>query len=1124
MKTELKLLTLLVGTCSVLAQDAPGAPEANGATPKSATIYVNTGAEVHNGNTESLGVAIAGNGNVIVGWEDDGAEENFDYLGAVWTMYNSNGQPITASRRITSNILPGETNSRFLSYFRADHSPTPGGTSWGPKIKANLFGDGVGMGATSYYLGFEIPELASIQADEGGPDTDFPTVQLLHNSGDPSRVVSGVSDAYAQRPGAIRIGDWDYLSNGNVLIVGESRQGADLVDVYGGAGAANHAVFRILDPAGNVVKAETLASETAIKSEIWHGSAVTEGGFAIRFSLDGRGTIRIFRNDGTPAGGNIDLEAAAGNPGAASGGRGEGIGFAGNGKDAYVLAYEGVDENAAPAVIVTVLNADGTRRYTKVATSDFAVTNPERVHAAIDEHGRVAVVFDDMTAAGSRIVMGRLLAANGTPMGGTFYVSEKELPVETTATAQRARVAFRDELLAVAWESRNAPDDTGPTVALRTFSVSPTKGVGPVAEDEGGLTPVTPVIHVNNPPDQNNGNTESIGVAIAKNGNVIFGWEDDGEEENLDYLGAVWTMYNSAGQAITAPRTITSPLVPGATVTSRFLSFFRPDGSATPGGTSWGPKIKANLFGDGVGMGTTSYYLGFEIPALAPIQDDDGGPDTDFPTVQLLGNGGEGMGVLSGVSDAYAQRQGAIRIGDWDFLGNGNILIVGESRQGGDLVDLYGGDAAANHAIYRIVSPTGAQVKSEAMVSEVPVNAQIWHGSAVTANGFAIRFGGPGGGTIRIFNNDGTPVTGNIDLATVTGLAPFSGGGRGEDVGFAGNGKDRYVIAVKGVVNDVPGVWFAVLNADGSLRFVKEVAAELDLTGVNRVHAAIDEEGRVLVAFGDTSPTGGAASSIIAQIFAPNGDALGAPFIVSNSQLNAESEGNNSPRVALRGGLAAITWVSSSSPATDKSTIAGRIFQLPTAAELRVTATKAGNSIRLTIEGGTAPFLVQGTLELPDDWADLVTTSKRTIDIPMLAPEAFFRVQSAATRDMQLFQALLNGAAERPAPVTTPASGTGFLAVDTATRAASGLIMYQNLKQNATAAHIHGPADANTAAGVMVGAVAASPLATSGVFAINSTLTQVQFDAVRAGNTYFNVHSGAHGGGEIRGQLTEVAR
>src|SRR5262249_52342886 len=162
--------------------------------------------------------------NVLIGWEDDGS--GLTDFEAVWTLFDGAGTLLTADKTITSLDpgLPGSIMSHFLSYFRSDGTPTPGYTAFGPKIKANLFGSGLGMGASGS-VGAEVPELVDINVDDGGTG-DFSAVQLLNNDGTPSIPVplSGYSDADAQPAGNVRIGDWEYLSDGNIVIVSESRQ------------------------------------------------------------------------------------------------------------------------------------------------------------------------------------------------------------------------------------------------------------------------------------------------------------------------------------------------------------------------------------------------------------------------------------------------------------------------------------------------------------------------------------------------------------------------------------------------------------------------------------------------------------------------------------------------------------------------------------------------------------------------------------------------------------------------------------------------------------------------------------------------------------------------------------
>ncbi len=485
-----------MGLSAVAPQTKPAQPQDSGLTPLGTTIYVNSpSTTLNNDNVEALGVAVISNGNVVVSWEDDG-----DDLGdqeAVWTILSPSGVPLTPLTTITTidPSFTGQTlESRFLSYFRTDGSAISGRTSWGPKIKANLFGAGFGMGATSFYLGLEIPEFAAINNNAAGENAgDFPAVQLLSNDGRPQGIVSGLSDDYAERDGDVRIGDWDRLSNGNLVIVGESRQRDDLVNLYGGESPQNHGLVSVFKPDGTEVKSIQLLSSAPVKVEIWHGTAVTANGFAVRYSAVGRAKIRLFTNDGNAVGAELDAAAVTGSEISAGGGRGENIGFNGNGKDAYVLATAGTDAAGAPQIWVAVLNADGTKRWAHTLAGNSGLPHGaigSRVDAAIDSLGRVAVVYTDTAAtleAGgtASLVLGRMFDATGAPIGGVFQVSEKELPSAEVLGTSNARVDWRGNTLAVIWLSKNQiadNPDAKQVIALRTFNVA------------GGVVVVTPTL------------------------------------------------------------------------------------------------------------------------------------------------------------------------------------------------------------------------------------------------------------------------------------------------------------------------------------------------------------------------------------------------------------------------------------------------------------------------------------------------------------------------------------------------------------------------------------------------------------------------------------------------------
>ncbi len=120
---------------------------------------------------------------------------------------------------------------------------------------------------------------------------------------------------------------------------------------------------------------------------------------------------------------------------------------------------------------------------------------------------------------------------------------------------------------------------------------------------------------------------------------------------------------------------------------------------------------------------------------------------------------------------------------------------------------------------------------------------------------------------------------------------------------------------------------------------------------------------------------------------------------------------------------------------------------------------------------------------------------------------AFAGVASAAD-----ITVMLSGSQEVPA-VTTSASGSGTITVGD-DMSISGSVTTTGVA--GTAAHIH------TAAAGQNGPVTI-PLTKSGdngwAVPAGTKLTDAQFEAFKAGNLYINVHSDAHKGGEIRGQI-----
>jgi plastocyanin len=118
-----------------------------------------------------------------------------------------------------------------------------------------------------------------------------------------------------------------------------------------------------------------------------------------------------------------------------------------------------------------------------------------------------------------------------------------------------------------------------------------------------------------------------------------------------------------------------------------------------------------------------------------------------------------------------------------------------------------------------------------------------------------------------------------------------------------------------------------------------------------------------------------------------------------------------------------------------------------------------------------------------------------------------------------LFQTFLNGAYERPNPLSVPGTGSGTFALVGNQLAFN--ISYRDLTSTATAAHIHGPADETQTSGFFVNfnSFNGGSYGSSGNVGGTVTLTTDQLASLVDGLTYANFHTAANGGGEIRGQI-----
>ncbi|HLY79360.1 MAG TPA: CHRD domain-containing protein [Caulobacteraceae bacterium] len=116
------------------------------------------------------------------------------------------------------------------------------------------------------------------------------------------------------------------------------------------------------------------------------------------------------------------------------------------------------------------------------------------------------------------------------------------------------------------------------------------------------------------------------------------------------------------------------------------------------------------------------------------------------------------------------------------------------------------------------------------------------------------------------------------------------------------------------------------------------------------------------------------------------------------------------------------------------------------------------------------------------------------------------------------FTTPLKGADEVPAN-TTAGTGKVSASLDTVTKAFTYTATYSGLTGPATMAHFHGPAAPGVNAPAVV-PVPASHLANP--MRGTTKLDDAQIADLKAGKWYFNIHTAANPGGEIRGQLPAV--
>jgi hypothetical protein len=206
--------------------------------------------------------------------------------------------------------------------------------------------------------------------------------------------------------------------------------------------------------------------------------------------------------------------------------------------------------------------------------------------------------------------------------------------------------------------------------------------------------------------------------------------------------------------------------------------------------------------------------------------------------------------------------------------------------------------------------------------------------------------------------------------------------------------------------------------------------------------------------------------------------------------------------------------------------VGGAMMKLvpPPAAPLEITGQGVadGTNFQTTWAGGSGPFAQQRKLRLDEPvWLNEGVSPGTSASTALRGPAGFFRQVDTAGQAALPLTVTLSGAMERPAN-SAVGTGSGLLSLSGNTLRFS--IGYQGLTGPAQAAHIHGPTNTTGSTGVLVDLAPFNGGAFGPIGTLSGTLvlSDVQKAHLLAGRTYVNIHTTAHPGGEIRGQIAPV--
>jgi hypothetical protein len=134
--------------------------------------------------------------------------------------------------------------------------------------------------------------------------------------------------------------------------------------------------------------------------------------------------------------------------------------------------------------------------------------------------------------------------------------------------------------------------------------------------------------------------------------------------------------------------------------------------------------------------------------------------------------------------------------------------------------------------------------------------------------------------------------------------------------------------------------------------------------------------------------------------------------------------------------------------------------------------------------------------------------------LALTAGAAMTLISASAFAATVTYQVALSGKNEVPA-TTSAGTGTANITYDTVTKKLTWTVTYTGLTGPATASHFHSPGLATENAGVTVPLTGDLKSPIMG----EATLTDALAKDLTDGKMYFNIHTAANPGGEIRGQV-----